>query len=387
MKNTKLTQITIITVLTLISAAIIAQQGGANTPDSAPQAQTLDQQIQDDVLGSVRKNALASSAEEWNESGFRPFEVFKNIHALRTPEAWASLCRALQGLSDEDLALFEDEIQNPAHQGQLTCAQPLSLRISAYWRASETSLRYTMSHRLLQRGQSADLPLSPLPSEERHVDASRGETLSRGDLRDGEIAITLDDGPHPTRTPRILKILRDNGVRANFFSVGEMARRSPHILEAVVADTQDALGNPLKGHIVGSHSWSHKNLRNLDISSARREIESGRDAVYAATGMRVPFFRFPYGARNETIANWVATEGSGEQPASGMTSFLWNMDSLDWKIRNPQALLRNAIRQLDQERGGIILFHDIHEQTAIVLPLFIDELRTRGFKTVVFVPH
>ena len=93
----------------------------------------------------------------------------------------------------------------------------------------------------------------------------------------------------------------------------------------------------------------------------------------------VPFFRFPYGAKTPSELPFVQKRGN--------TTFFWNMDSEDWKIRNPHQLFLNVLQQLDHARRGIILFHDIHEQTVIVLPHLLQELRVRGFKTVVFVPQ
>jgi len=92
---------------------------------------------------------------------------------------------------------------------------------------------------------------------------------------------------------------------------------------------------------------------------------------------QLPFFRFPYGAK------------SGEEQAfvrkRGNTSFFWNMDSTDWQIRDPHKLFLHVLAELDRAHHGIILFHDIHEQTVIALPHVLAELRARNMKTVVFV--
>ena len=62
------------------------------------------------------------------------------------------------------------------------------------------------------------------------------------------------------------------------------------------------------------------------------------------------------------------------------------MDSEDWRTRDPHKLFLNVLAQIDREGRGIILFHDIHEQTLIVLPHVLAELAARHMKTVVFVP-
>ncbi len=209
-----------------------------------------------------------------------------------------------------------------------------------------------------------------LQSEEQHVGA--GDVLFHADLKPGQVALTFDDGPHPTRTARILKILADAGVRATFFEVGASAERLPQITRAVSE----------QGHTIGSHTFRHPRLTTLSLPEAQRDIQSGRSMLETILGPQhgpVTFFRFPYGARNRPLQDWVKQEG--------MASFLWNMDSRDWKIRDAQALLGHVAIELDREKRGILLFHDIQEQTVIVLPYVLEALKARGFSTVVFIPH
>ena len=213
-----------------------------------------------------------------------------------------------------------------------------------------------------------------LPSLEVPVDASKGELLygvkREGYLKEGQIAITIDDGPHPTITRKILNTLAAYGVRSNFFSIGRPAKLSRAELDQA---------ERTEGHVTGSHTMTHPDLTRLSVKDAQDEITQARTVVESAAGEAVPFFRFPYGAHNSVLDAFVKDQK--------LTSFLWNMDSEDWKRPDPSDLLDNEIAQLDRARGGIILMHDIHEQTAIALPHLLDELRHRGWTTVVFIPH
>jgi peptidoglycan/xylan/chitin deacetylase (PgdA/CDA1 family) len=92
----------------------------------------------------------------------------------------------------------------------------------------------------------------------------------------------------------------------------------------------------------------------------------------------VPFFRFPYGAKSTAELAFVTRRGN--------STFFWNMDSDDWHTRDPHKLFLNVLAQIDRTGRGIIIFHDIHEQTVIVLPHVLAELAARHYKTVVFVP-
>ena len=94
--------------------------------------------------------------------------------------------------------------------------------------------------------------MAPAKLETRvvEVDVSRDHVFSDGELPAGQIALTFDDGPHATRTARVLEILAAAGVRATFFEIGRNAAAHPEISRRVVA----------AGHTVGSHTFSHADL-------------------------------------------------------------------------------------------------------------------------------
>jgi peptidoglycan/xylan/chitin deacetylase (PgdA/CDA1 family) len=131
---------------------------------------------------------------------------------------------------------------------------------------------------------------------------------------------------------------------------------------------------------VGSHTFSHADLPKVPEAHAETEIETGEASVALALGRPpdgLPFFRFPYGAKTPAELAFVERRGN--------STFFWNMDSEDWRTRDPHKLFLNVLAQIDRARRGIILFHDVHEQTVIVLPHVLAELAARHVKTVVFV--
>lgn len=333
-----------------------------------PNLSSAETQIRQDVLGAIQKNQQFETYQEWAESGFTPKDVFENISALQDPKRWEYLCNAFSLLATEDLAMFQNEIEDP--KSPLPCQKQMVQQLKQYWTASSIAL--SQQRTLVNMGNAImpmDEPIATLPSEERHIDAAAGPTLSRGELKDGEIAFTFDDGPHPTRTKAVLQILENAGVRATFFELGGNAREYPEISRLVAQ----------KGHTVASHTHSHPLLTRLSLDKASAEIDRGREEVAQASGMNIPFFRFPYGGRSKALTELVKQKG--------MASFLWNMDTLDWKLRNPSALFQNVLKELNREKGGIILFHDVHQQTIIVLPQLLEELKLRHFNTILFVPH
>src|SRR5262249_18334784 len=79
----------------------------------------------------------------------------------------------------------------------------------------------------------------------------------------------------------------------------------------------------------------------------------------------------PYGARNEQVLKTAAS--------LGMKTVLWNVDSQDWADPVPQSIANRVVNQVERQKHGIILFHDIHERTTEALPLVIAELQKRGY--------
>jgi peptidoglycan/xylan/chitin deacetylase (PgdA/CDA1 family) len=320
------------------------------------------------AFGTVRQQVRRAKPElaghtslpDWHESPFQPSEIVERIHALESGQAWAELCRELAALPDDELELFEDAIRKPEHARRMPCAGALLARVAAYWKASERKL--SAAHPL---GAAA-----PLASRSVSVDTSKELVFTDGHLADDEIALTFDDGPHPTRTPRVLEILAAAHVKAMFFEIGRNAAAHPDVARSVLS----------AGHTVGSHTFSHPNMARIDERHAESEVESGDASVSLALGFKpgdLPFFRFPYGAKTPLEQGFVSRRGN--------TTVFWNMDSQDWKIRDPHRLFLNVLSELDRAKHGIILFHDIHEQTVIVLPHVLAELQARRMKTVVFV--
>jgi len=355
--------------LTLGGLLMAAGALGASGTSELGRTRDLSEQIKLDIARSVHANATAMTALEWQKSGYAPAEIFQNVRDFKINEAAQALCDGLNVLTDTDLALFEDEIADEKNARVVPCAATLQDRLKQYWISSRNELAEISTSEFPERAFSRSKVKLQLPSIEVPVDAAAGPLLIRGGLKKGEIALTFDDGPHPKRTARLLEILANAGVRATFFQVGEMTTSYPEISKQVAE----------AGHMVGSHTFTHPQLPKLSAKDAESEIRSGREAVALASGTDIPFFRFPYGARNTYLNEFIKSQG--------MASFLWNMDSADWKLRDPKVLLARVKAQLDHEQGGIILFHDIHEQTVIALPYVLEELRARGFTTVVYVPQ
>jgi len=155
----------------------------------------------------------------------------------------------------------------------------------------------------------------------------------------GEVALTLDDGPDPEVTPRVLELLGRAGVRASFFCIGERARRHPGLVRAIAA----------AGHAVENHSLSHRH--DFSILGPRgylRELGAAQDALGALTGSAPRFFRAPAGLRNPFLGYALA------RLDLGLAS--WTRRGFDTVSANAPRVLARLTRGL--AAGDILLLHD-----------------------------
>ena len=191
-------------------------------------------------------------------------------------------------------------------------------------------------------------------------------------LADHEVVLTLDDGPLPPRTTRVLDTLKSNCVKATFFIVGRMAKSFPGLVRRAYAE----------GHTIGTHTEDHPmNMPKLPLERSEQEIQDGIASVTKALGSSAapaPFFRLPGFARSEPIEKYLA--------ASGI--MVWSTDVIagDWKPISSDEVIDHSVDRLIQKGKGILLLHDIHERTVQALPALLDKLRSAGFHVVHVVP-
>jgi len=184
-----------------------------------------------------------------------------------------------------------------------------------------------------------------------------------------EVVLTFDDGPWPNNTRAVLDALDEHCTKATFFIIGKHALWHPEILKDVAA----------RGHTVGSHTWSHANLRKAKPEKAKEEIEKGLSAVKLGLGAApAPFFRFPY---LQDPKEQVAYLGS-----RNIAMFSHDVDSFDFKYRKPEDVVKSVMSKLDKKGKGIILMHDFQQVTAKAMPQLLKALKAEGYKVVHITP-
>jgi len=187
-------------------------------------------------------------------------------------------------------------------------------------------------------------------------------------LQPQEIVLTFDDGPWLNTTRAVLQALAAHCTKATFFTIGKHAIYYPEILKEVVA----------AGHTIGTHTWSHKNLRDKKMTpdGAKEEIEKGISAVKMAmgSGAPAPFFRFP---ALQDPPDYVKYLGS-----RNIAIFSMDLDSFDFKIRTNDGVIKSVMTKLEKKGKGIVLMHDFQKHTAAALPELLNQLKAKGYKVV-----
>jgi peptidoglycan/xylan/chitin deacetylase (PgdA/CDA1 family) len=177
------------------------------------------------------------------------------------------------------------------------------------------------------------------------------------------IAMTFDDGPSATLTPKLLDLLAAHHIKATFFVIGENVAEHPEIVARAARE----------GHEIGNHSWSHPNFGKMSDQGVRSQLQRTDDAIKNATGTRPTLLRPPYGSITAREKRWIHDE-------FGYRIILWDVDPLDWKRPGP-AVVRSRILK-ETQPGSIVLSHDIHPGTIEAMPSTFDALEGKGFKFV-----
>jgi peptidoglycan/xylan/chitin deacetylase (PgdA/CDA1 family) len=154
-----------------------------------------------------------------------------------------------------------------------------------------------------------------------------------------EIALTIDDGPDPELTPRVLDLLDRYKVRATFFCIGARAARHPALCRDIVA----------RGHAIENHSQHHPHSFSLmGMGGMAREIAAAQQTLTSLTGRCPQFFRAPAGLRNPFLDPVLCR--------LGLRLAAWTRRGYDTRTADPEQVCRRLMRDL--KPGAILLLHD-----------------------------
>jgi peptidoglycan/xylan/chitin deacetylase (PgdA/CDA1 family) len=267
------------------------------------------------------------------------------------------------GLMSAGLTVYRADPWLFADHAGFGSVDALSLAEKALNDRSDLALLKLETGTLTGRLEELDAGISEGATVEKEL-TKEGRCISHGSRDRPQIALTFDDGPHPTFTPRALDILERYGVTATFFCVGLHASGHPDLITRL----SDA------GHLLGNHTWSHAFLPDLSRQQISDQI--ARTAEHLLPIQETTrLFRPPYGSRSSTILTWLAE--------MDVTTVLWDVEPFDWALPGAGEIARRVLGET--KPGSIILLHDgggDRSQTVDALPQIIEELLDRGYDFV-----
>ena len=199
----------------------------------------------------------------------------------------------------------------------------------------------------------------------------KSDRVSRADSRSVEsrienmseipprVALTFDDGPHPVYTKSLLDGLRERGVKATFFVVGENIPGNEKLIAQMEKD----------GHLIGNHTYNHADISKLSDEKNCEELQKTSDLVKQITGHGTAYVRPPFG-------NW---KDSMDCQVS-MIAVKWTIDTLDWQSRNAAEIVNKVMQQISDH--DMILMHDYYATSVDAALQIVDKLKEEGYEFV-----
>ncbi|GFE74808.1 glycosyltransferase [Novosphingobium sp. TCA1] len=221
-------------------------------------------------------------------------------------------------------------------------------------------------------------PTTGMVSAERYTRLPTPYVVHRTGALPKKLALTFDDGPDPTWTPRILSILEQYHVPGTFFMVGENALTNRDLVKRITAD----------GDEIGNHSYTHPNMAEEAATGIGLELNATQRLIEATTGHSIRLFRAPYfGDAEPTTADELVPAAIARQ--HGYTVVGLHVDPDDWKRPGVQHIIDSTIAQVESaspdRSENVILLHDgggDRSQTVAALPVIIERLKQDGYSFV-----
>ena len=171
-----------------------------------------------------------------------------------------------------------------------------------------------------------------------------------------KIALTFDDGPSTAWTPALLDGLKERGVKATFFLIGENADKNPEIVKRMAEE----------GHLIGNHTYHHVELTKVSENEARLELADTSAVIVRLTGKEPEYMRPPFGAWQRKLEQEIQ-----------MLPVLWTIDPLDWTTENQDEIVNKVVTEA--EENDIILLHDCYKSSIEAGLRIVDILQEEGF--------
>ncbi len=237
-------------------------------------------------------------------------------------------------------------------------------------------------------------------------DQYRARTL----YNSSKIALTFDDGPHPTRTNQLLDILDQYNVKATFFVLTrKINKNSEPIIRRILNE----------GHLLASHDLDHDNNNEESLTEFKRELSMSittLENIEDKLGIlqNEMYYRFPYGAYGKNSSyhhlNAMKDVSNALYGENCINFVFWDIDTADWVSNmTPENISNNIWAHLKGGTafrhkliyingkkkyikdpytisrpigGGIILMHDIHQRSIDAINIFLESIQNSNIEIV-----
>ncbi|MBQ0037769.1 MAG: polysaccharide deacetylase family protein [Clostridiales bacterium] len=193
--------------------------------------------------------------------------------------------------------------------------------------------------------------------------AEQEQTAKRTEIIETEtthyVALTFDDGPSDKYTERLLDGLKDRGVHATFFVIGNLVECNEELVQRMAAE----------GHQVGNHSYDHAQLNRIQTAQALEDLQRCDDLLCRVLGQGTYWVRPPYGLISDVELSDVSAP-----------LVCWSVDTRDWELKNVDQVLDIILRETGD--GDIILMHDQYKTSVEAALRAVDRLTAQGVRFV-----
>jgi peptidoglycan-N-acetylglucosamine deacetylase len=186
-----------------------------------------------------------------------------------------------------------------------------------------------------------------------------------------EVWLTIDDGPSPAHTVKILDLLDRFDARATFFVIGKRAEEYPHLITEILS----------RGHAIANHTYTHPSGMFWAAGPARigAEIDLCAEWLRSAPNRPARLFRAPAGHKNLFVHPELARRG--------LALIGWTVRGLD-TVQRETGLVADRVLRMARP-GAVILLHEGHrvakdpEFNPRCLELILSGLAERGYRCVI----
>ena len=209
---------------------------------------------------------------------------------------------------------------------------------------------FVIEYKYIYYGLSFELPDEYKPPEPNPIDPKKEKI----------VALTFDDGPSGSVTPKLLDLLKKYNAHATFFVVGEMFEVHPELITRELEE----------GHTVGLHTMHHTYFKTgVSVDKVLAAVEDEAKLIKDTLGIDLYYLRPPGGYINKKLAQTI-----------GRPCIMWDVDPLDWKYKDADTVYDAVMNHV--QSGDIVLSHDLYQSTYEAYARIIPELVSRGYRLV-----